>query len=388
MQRRSRLTGAGPVRAAVAVVTGADAGGKPPGFVALGPAGLAIVDVAVDPYGPWPLPDGSVNRFVAIGLFSRPRQVPDRLREIYRVCAHGARVCLVAPFGRFNEHTPRFWTADPEPPPDAAGLLDSLTPAWGLARPGRTAVDFRTLSWECLPTPTYVAVPEPERRLARRRYAGVCDVIAYNLMAWKPPVDEAGSSVAERAAADAPCEPPLIAERRTRDQELAAQIAGTPGSATRARRLLAAAAVLFGAAGPARAIRGDARTGLPEAVATVIDNAVRAGGTSDGARLDWSGDLRAVPYYQYAMAATTPFDRVTLLATPVMPASQGRIGVEVVGHDGRIPCPDRPAARDRDGRRPGGPGVTERRHRPGASLVAAGVRARRRRARHDPRDHP
>ena len=96
------------------------------GFLGIDRYPLEGVDVVADLNETFPLANDSVDLLFASHSLEHLKDLISVVREIYRVCKHGAQVCIVAPYFEqklnlanpyhicaFNEHTPRFWTDFP-----------------------------------------------------------------------------------------------------------------------------------------------------------------------------------------------------------------------------------------------------------------------------------
>jgi hypothetical protein len=291
------------------------AGPRTAGFLRAGDADPRGGVPAIDPAGRWPLGDDTVGRLIVTDAFAGVADPSVLIGEIHRVCRHGAAVCLAAPFGGFNEQTPRFWSHDQTVPDGTEDLLDPHDHGWGL-RPAdaKPRLDLRTVSMECLTTPAFITVPERARRDARRAGERACDTIVYHLRVWKPGSDAA--SVDVPASGLRPIEPAWLAARRTRDAALAGELWRDIAAAWLGRLL-----------GPASERRSDESCVLESGLSQLLEG-VRGDGRSRRA-LVWSDDLAGVPYLEYAVGSPGPLAGVAL-AILAGPGTTGRIGVEVV----------------------------------------------------------
>jgi SAM-dependent methyltransferase len=174
---------------------------KDPGFIGVDLRPGPQVDVVADMDFALPFRDDSVDLLFASHALEHVQDLPRTMREIYRVCRHGARVCIVAPYYEqkinfanpyhkvaFNEHTPRFWTAHPTSGVPEAEYWHPHAGAWGLSRSDRSdpGIDFRCERIEYFYFPEYRSLPEDERRLLRKQRLDVCDQIVINLYVVKP----------------------------------------------------------------------------------------------------------------------------------------------------------------------------------------------------------
>src|SRR5262249_193825 len=152
---------------------------KCPGFVGADRFSLRGVDVVVDLDLPLPFRSDSVDLVVMSHALEHVRDLLATLKEVYRICRHGARVCIVAPYSHqalnlanavhkhsFNEHTPRFWTDSPHTLVEPSEYAHPHAPAWGLSRSdhGDPGVDFRCCVMEFFYFPEYRNLPSDERR--------------------------------------------------------------------------------------------------------------------------------------------------------------------------------------------------------------------------------
>jgi SAM-dependent methyltransferase len=179
---------------------------KEPGFIGLDRFPLAGVDVVCDLSRGIPLPDNSVTEVNASHSLEHVDDLMGVMREIYRVCRHGAILCILAPYAHtsvnlanpyhkfaFNEDTPRFFTSNPQfwiPPVEVAY---PHIPVWGLGESDNSSVgmDFRCIRMEFFYFPEYKDLPEEEKRLYRRSRLNVVHSVLYHLVAVKAPISDA-----------------------------------------------------------------------------------------------------------------------------------------------------------------------------------------------------
>jgi len=179
---------------------------KPEGFIGVDRFALSGVDLIADLNHFLPIKDHSADLVLCSHSLEHVENLYETMKEIYRICRHGAQVCIIAPYGQqslnlanpfhkqiFNEDTPRFWTncthtlIDPKEyhHPHAGG-------SWGLASSDNSPaeMDFRCLRMEFFYFPEYRYLSEEEQRSARKKYLNVCDQIIYHLVAIKKPTSE------------------------------------------------------------------------------------------------------------------------------------------------------------------------------------------------------
>ena len=200
---------------------------KQTGFIGGDRMPLPGVDVVLDLDAPLPFRDDVAELVLMSHSLEHVRDLMETLREVYRVCRHGARVCIVAPYSQqalnlanpyhkqvLNEHSPRFWTDEPQTALDPAEYVHPQAPTWGLSRSDGSdpGIDFRCLSIELFYFPQYRRLTPDEQREARRRYQDVCDQILYQLLVVKKATPDA--ELGALAAAIPPYEPPYVTIRR------------------------------------------------------------------------------------------------------------------------------------------------------------------------------
>ncbi|MBL8379796.1 MAG: methyltransferase domain-containing protein [Burkholderiales bacterium] len=205
---------------------------KEEGFIGLDRSPAAGVDIVADLDADLPLADDCVDCLVASHSLEHVRDLMHAIREIYRVCRHGAAICIVAPYneqklslanpyhlGAFNEHTPRFWTTSSNVAIDLDEYRHPHALQWGLADSGgnSAAVDLRLVHMEFFYFPDYRGLSPERQRQLRRERLDVCDQIVYHLVAWKP---NSGTGLSAQVTGDgslAFVEPAYIARRRAAD---------------------------------------------------------------------------------------------------------------------------------------------------------------------------
>jgi SAM-dependent methyltransferase len=179
---------------------------KTPGFVGIDRFALPGVDIVADLDEPLPLPDDSADLVYASHSLEHIADLPFTISELWRICKHGAQVCIVGPYFMqalnlsnpyhkqvFTEHTPRFWTSSPLTLVDPAEYANHPnSPQWGLLHSDNTTseVDLRCVRIEFCYFSDYQHLSPEEQRRARLSSLDVCDQIVYHLIAIKSPVTE------------------------------------------------------------------------------------------------------------------------------------------------------------------------------------------------------
>ncbi|WP_052062182.1 class I SAM-dependent methyltransferase [Pseudomonas soli] len=192
------------------------------------------VDVIADLDGVLPFPDSSVDLLFSSHALEHVGDLMMTMREIYRVCKHGAQVCIVAPYyeqklnlanpyhiGVFNEHTPRFWTDHPHVPVAREDFPDPVPRPWGLSRSDNSSpgLDIRLANMEFFYFPKYRFLPVEEQRLLRSQRLDVCEQIIYQLIVWKEEAAVTGPSYEELLAHFVPYEPNYIKQMKMQERE-------------------------------------------------------------------------------------------------------------------------------------------------------------------------
>ena len=203
---------------------------KPSGFVGLDRFAQAGVDVVADLNRPLPFRDDAVDLVYASHSLEHVADLLAVMKEVYRVCKHGAQVCIVAPYYHqalnvanpyhtqaFNEHTPRFWTNTPTTSIAPEEFAHPHAAAWGLKESDGSSpwIDFRCLRMEFFYFPEYRDLPVEEQRAARKKYLDVCDQIMFHLVAVKAPVSE--SEVEQLGEQIEYYDPPSVTIRRLQE---------------------------------------------------------------------------------------------------------------------------------------------------------------------------
>jgi len=204
---------------------------KQPGFVGTDRFPLPGVDIVMDMDGAFPLADDTFDMVYACHSLEHVKNLMFTMKEVYRVCKHGAQVCILAPYYQqggnianpyhlqvFNEHTPRFWTSSHLAPIEPAEYFSPHAPHWGLSESDNSSpgIDLRCLRMEFFYFPEYRGLPVEKQRTARKRYMDVCDQILYHLVVVKKPMDE--EELKCIAAGMEYYDPPFLAARRAVDR--------------------------------------------------------------------------------------------------------------------------------------------------------------------------
>lgn len=203
---------------------------KLPGFIGVDRFPMPGVDVVVDLDGRLPFADDSVDLIYASHSLEHIRNLLPLMREVSRVCKHGAQLCVVAPYHHqglnlanpyhvqaFNEHTPRFWTASPVTTVDPAEYYHPHAGAWGLLESDNTTpdIDIRCVKMEFFYFPEYRRLPADEQRRCRKQRQDVCDQVVFHLLVLKQPVSD--EEYLQMARDMEPFESPYIALRRLQE---------------------------------------------------------------------------------------------------------------------------------------------------------------------------
>ncbi len=230
---------------------------KSPGFIGLDRFALSGVDIIADLNGGLPFPDNSFALVFASHALEHVNDLTATMREIYRVCRHGAQVCIVAPYSAqainaanpyhiqaFNEHTPRFWTTSDQTLIDPREYWHPHADRWALGASDNSdpGMDLRCLRMEFFYFPEYRYLPPEEQRAARKKYLDVCDVIVYHLIVVKEPISEA--EMKELAQRIEYYDPPYVKIRRLEEQLVQAEAQARTALAAREAELAQAQAAL------------------------------------------------------------------------------------------------------------------------------------------------
>ncbi len=232
----SETTGAAVVNHFTRVDLGAGTT-KQPGFIGVDRFPMPGIDVIADLDRPLPFPDSSVDLVYASHALEHVKDLMTTMREIYRICKHGAEVCIIAPYSAqalnlvnpyhkqpFNEHTPRFWTHRPASKVDPIEYEHPQTGShWGLSQSDNSdpGLDLYCAKMEFFYFPEYLHCSHEKRRDARHKYTNVCDQVMYHLLVIKETTTEAELETALQGITY--YEPPYISVRRATERTQIAQ---------------------------------------------------------------------------------------------------------------------------------------------------------------------
>lgn len=204
---------------------------KSPGFVGVDREAMPGVDIVADLNSRLPFEDDSVDLVVASHSLEHVADLMATMRELYRICKHGAQVCIVAPYHEqklnvanpyhivpFNEHTARFLTTASAAGVNAKQYWHPHAPAWGLAESDHSSpgVDFRLAKLEFFYFPAFLGLSEEEKLYARRHLWDVCDQMLCQLVVWKKP-DATDEEIRTTIEGMEFFEPAYVTERREAD---------------------------------------------------------------------------------------------------------------------------------------------------------------------------
>ena len=204
---------------------------KLPGFIGVDRFPLPGVDIVANLDEPLPFADDSVDLVHASHSLEHLRDLSKVIREVYRICKHGAQICIIAPYSQqglnianpyhkhaFNEHTPRFWTAAAATPIDVADYYHPHAASWGLLQSDNSTpdIDIRCVKMEFFYFPRYRDLPVHLQRQHRQHEFDICDQVVYHLLVVKQTVSDEDFLTMSQAA-DL-YESPNITIRRVREQ--------------------------------------------------------------------------------------------------------------------------------------------------------------------------
>lgn len=207
---------------------------KQDGFIGIDRFPMPEVDILADIDTVLPLEDNSVDVLFSSHALEHTKDLMFTMREIYRICKHGAQVCIIAPYYEqklnvanpyhlmvFNEHTPRFWTDHPETPVDVLDYADPIQRPWGLSKSDNSnpGLDIRLINVEFFYFPEYRHLPLDQKRKFRNERFNVCDQIMYQLIVWKGDECSPDASFADHVSAFVPYEPHYIRHLKMHEQE-------------------------------------------------------------------------------------------------------------------------------------------------------------------------
>ncbi|MGF6769022.1 SAM-dependent methyltransferase [Paraburkholderia sp. GAS199] len=212
---------------------------KQAGFVGLDRSPMPGVDLVVDLNGTLPLESDSVDLVYASHSLEHVADLMHTMREIYRVCKHGAQVCILAPYFEqklnsansyhlqaFNEHTPRFWSSSRIANVPREEYWHPHATDWGLAESDHSepGIEFRLARMEMFYFPAFLNASDDERRFARQSLLDVCDQVMYHLIVWKKS-DSAEQEIQDAIGAMNLFIPDQVVIRREHDAQRRAQAA-------------------------------------------------------------------------------------------------------------------------------------------------------------------
>lgn len=203
------------------------------GFIGVDRFPLADVDIVADIDRGLPFDDDSVDTVFASHSLEHVLNLTGALKEIYRICKHGAQICIVAPYSEqklnisnpfhlhcFNEHTPRFWTNSKTTFVPEEQWVHPHASVWGLGESDHDdlGMDIRCIKMEFFYFPNYVHLSQAEQIEVRKHQIDVCDQIMYHLVVIKKEVSD--NELAEMINKISWYDPPLIKLRRIKDNAL------------------------------------------------------------------------------------------------------------------------------------------------------------------------
>ena len=203
----------------------------PEGFWGIDRFPLPNVDVVASMDDPLPFKMDSVDLLLASHSLEHAEDLMKTMKEIFRVCKHGAQVCIVAPYfsqginfanpyhkHAFNEHTPRFWTQSADAYLDREEYDHPHADTWGLSYSdySHQGIDFWCVRMEFLYFPEYRWISPDAQRDARKKYIDVCDQIIYYLIVIKEEVSEDDMEMMIQNIGE--FEPPGVTIRKLREK--------------------------------------------------------------------------------------------------------------------------------------------------------------------------
>jgi SAM-dependent methyltransferase len=199
-----------------------------PDFIGVDRFPLPGVDIIADINAKLPFENDSVDLVFASHSLEHCADVLQTMQEVYRICKHGAQVCIASPYYGthlnlanpyhlqcFNEHTPRFWSnREHETKIPAEEWTFPHAENWALGCSDHTdpGIDFRCVRMEFFYFPEYQSVRISRLRSLRKRALDVCDQILYHLIVVKQPfADEMFDKLVEPIEL---FDPPVLSSRR------------------------------------------------------------------------------------------------------------------------------------------------------------------------------
>jgi SAM-dependent methyltransferase len=204
---------------------------KQPGLIGVDRYLDSGIDLVADIDKPLPFRDDSVDFIFASHVLEHVENLLATIKEVYRICRHGAQMCVVAPYSEqklnhanpyhrwnFNEHTPRFWTHYEKTPISPEEYCHPQAQDWGLSRSDNSdpGIDIRLVRIEYFYFPLYAQLSPDEQRRSRLERPDVCDQIMYHLIVWKSAEENPAKSFDEYVADFRPYEPEYIPALRSR----------------------------------------------------------------------------------------------------------------------------------------------------------------------------
>lgn len=209
-------------------------GNKQEGFTGVDRFQIPGVDLICDLDGRLPFSDDSVDLLFASHSLEHVHDLMATMREVYRICKHGAQVCIVAPYNEqklnlanpyhicvFNEHTPRFWTDYPDAFIDPEEYSHPHALHWGLSHSDHSdpGLDIRLVRMEFFYFPEYRNLTVEKQRQYRRERLDVCDQIMYHLIVWKGDNYAPNLTFTDQVVALEPFEPKYVKQRKSLERE-------------------------------------------------------------------------------------------------------------------------------------------------------------------------
>lgn len=175
---------------------------KHPGCKGIDKRGLPDVDLVHDFDSPLPLSDDSVDFAMLADSVQFTSDLPRLMEELYRVCRHGAVICISAPYAHASSHlanpsyrvllseqSPRYWTPHPACYVDPDEYRFCAEPSWSLH--AGDAPDLRLVRLEFFYYPQYEGMYEPhELSLLRQSQMNVAHHFMMHLVVVKESVSE------------------------------------------------------------------------------------------------------------------------------------------------------------------------------------------------------
>lgn len=203
------------------------------GFIGVDRFLLPGVDIAADLNKKLPFEDDFVDLVYASHSLEHVKDIMFTMNEIYRICKHGAQICIVVPYSEqklnyanpyhlqvFNEHTPRFWTDYPKSPIPKEEWVHPQGPFWGLSKSDHSSavIDLRCVQMHFDYFPQFEELTSERKLYERKTKIDVCEQIMYHLVVIKKETsDEEFMSMVQKMEY---YEPPYITIRKQKDENL------------------------------------------------------------------------------------------------------------------------------------------------------------------------